>query len=370
MAASVGPAGTSNDARPIIDRLTLHLREHGASYFDAAGPVVITDVRLIRGDRRSIAQLYWFTLEAHGLSRTVVVKVSGAVRAPSLRPRMAQPPDARTKYALEHRALSLIHEHFDQRDPERFGAIRVLDLLPEHQAFVMEAVDRPTLRELAMRSGWRGLLPGAADLVPVFRNAGAWLREFHGLDPTPARDEVLTDREEFLGFVGQITEYLTGRLDQRTYFSRVRRQVSTAARECLPARIPAGLAHNDYCIRNILVGPSQQVTVFDTPARLRTPIYRDLSFFLTDLSFSALPALVRGALGFPSRIGAYRSAFLDGYFVDSDLPERALRVFEIQALLERWCSAVASIPVSPRTRDRLRSRAVSAVFRSMVDRRL
>lgn len=369
MTASLERA-TGSDARPIIDRLTQHLREHGATYFEPPRPEVTVDVRLVRGDRRSIAQLYWFTLQAGERSLLVVVKVPGAVQAPTSRPRMAQPPDARTKYVLEHQALLLIHRHFGELDPQRFGAIRVLDLLPEDQAFVMEAVDRPTLRHLALRSGWRGLARTAADLVPAFRNAGAWLREFHALDPAPARDEVLTDREELLDFVGEITGFLAGRLDEPTYFSRVQRKVAAAARECLPASIPSGLAHNDYCIRNILVGPAEQVTVFDTPARLRTPIYRDLSFFLTDLSFSVGPALARGALGFPLRVGSYRSAFLDGYFPDSDLPETTLRVFEVQALLERWCSAVSGLPVAPRPRDRLRSRSVSAVFRSLINRRI
>lgn len=370
-AAGLEQAGHANEgASPIIERLAHQLRDRGASYFDPPGQEAVADVRLIRGTRRSISQLYWYALRSGERSMVVLVKVPGAVQAPSLRPRMAPPSDAQTKYAEEHRALSLIHAHFSERDPNRFGAIRVLDLLPDHQALVMEAVDRPTLRHLAMRPGWRRVPRSPADLETAFRNAGAWLQEYHGIDAAGARHEALADREEFLDFVRQITEYLSKRLGEQAYFARVRRQVSAAAGESLPEHLPLALSHNDYCMRNILVGPSRQVTVFDTLARVRTPVYRDLSFFVTDLSFSVGPALARRAFHYPLRIEAYRTAFLDGYFAGSDHSQKAIHVFEVQALLERWCSAISSTPVSPRTRDRLRSRLSSAVFRTLVNRRL
>lgn len=322
---------------------------------------------MIEGNRRSSSQLFWFELRAGGRAMPVVVKVGARSRAPSPRPRIAPPLGARVKYREEHRAMSVIHTHFGDRDPERFSAIRVFDLLPRHHAFVMEAVDRPTLRHLALEPG-RGT---AVDLEAVFRNAGAWLHEYHAIRTLNAPDEVLVDREEFIDFVGEITDYLAGMLSEQEFFSRVRSHVETVAREYLPGRIPAGLTHNDYCMRNILVGPYQQVAVFDTLARYRAPIYRDLSFFLADLSYSLGPALVRGALHYPLRIEAYRSAFLEGYFGDSEVPICAVRVFEVQALLERWSSVLAGAACRNRTiLRRVRTSLASRALRLLVKRRL
>ena len=52
-------------------------------------------------------------------------------------------------------------------------------------------------------------------------------------------------------------------------------------------------------MRNILIGPNARVTVLDTFAKWRTPIYEDIGYFLNDLKMS-YPQVVSQGLAFSS----------------------------------------------------------------------
>jgi hypothetical protein len=94
-------------------------------------------------------------------------------------------------------------------------------------------------------------------------------------------------------------------------------------------------------MRNILIGADQRVMVLDTPPNYVTAVYDDIAAFLIDLEVSRLTALGRGAPFHTPRIAEYRNAFLRGYFDSAPVPDEALRIYEIQALLERWSAEVA-----------------------------
>ncbi len=110
----------------------------------------------------------------------------------------------------------------------------------------------------------------------------------------------------------------------------------------LPELLPVGLGHGDYAPRNILIGPGARVTVLDTFAKWRVPIYEDIGFFLTQLE-SCFPQVISQGLAFSSeQLAVYERAFLKGYFGEEPLPYPSIRLYEVLALLDKWSSTIAS----------------------------
>lgn len=354
----------------VVAALTAHLQERTALYLPGHDRAA---VRLLRADERVQSRLYRFQLCAGGCRRTLLVKLGLASPAPSRaaidRPRIAPCADGSWAADSEYRALALIHRRFAGMGDPRFGSIAVFDRLPDRDGFVMEAVDWRNLRTLSLR---RGRLPWAAgrrDLLPVFRNAGAWLRIYHQLDAPPAAGDVQPTRADFVEFTDALTRYLEPRTGERPFLMRVRDALGDAAATHLPARLPLALAHGDYAMRNILVGPAHRVTVLDTLARFRACVYRDVGYFLADLAASPLAAWSSGSLYHPSQIAGYRAAFLEGYFDGAADAEPAVRLYEVQTTLERWSSLAAKSERSAMPR-RAVAMAAAAVFKQAIRDRL
>ena len=357
-----------------------HLREHAPRYFPESESLPV-EVRSEWKEVRRGSTLYGFHLAMGPKRRRILVKVLSGEEdqePPTGHPERDRPrlirslglePEQRCR--REYEALSVLHDHIHELQDPRFAAVPVYGTLPEERAIVMEFVARPALRDLlGFPLPWRrAALNGAPDPALLFRNAGAWLRMFHELE----RPEPLTTRhvrrEEFVDFNREVTGFLARVVGPPSFFRRVAARVETAARSVLPEMLPAGLAHGDYALRNVLAGPEGAVTVIDTKAAWRTAIYEDIGYFLTDLKCNTVQVMSAGkALG--SRISLYERAFIEGYF-GGTVPLAAIRLYGIQACLDKWAAIAARTKRAETLRSRtllgLRLRVTSHHFRKVIE---
>ena len=111
----------------------------------------------------------------------------------------------------------------------------------------------------------------------------------------------------------------------------------------LPAELPLGMGHGDFAAHNCFAGAHGRVTVFDTEGEWQAPIYEDLAHFLVAVG-SVVPHVQGRRLMFDNTtIQSLQSAFVGGYFGSAPVPVVAVRLFEIQALLDRWSSMKYSL---------------------------
>jgi hypothetical protein len=344
------------------DVIAAHLRARAGAYV-GAGAAEAPEVRLVSEHPRQLACLYRFQVRGVGEECALLVKVAGGTGAvggasePD-RPRIMPVADPELAFTLQHRAMRQIHEHFAGLGDPRFGSIRVFEVLPEHRAMVMEAVDHPNLRHLALHP----TRARARVLERAFRHAGAWLEAYHRM-PGPSGGDVLHGRRrDYVEFVRALTSFLRARTSHARFLARVEADAVAAADRWLPDRLPLGLVHGDFAMRNVLVGPAERVTGLDTLARYRTAVYRDIGYFLADLRCSWAPALARGALLHPGRIARYERAFVAGYFGDREPPRAAVRLYVVQVLLERWCAALVRASAGGRTGGHAVTASLASAF--------
>ena len=363
---------------PLAVALAAHVRGRAGDYFGVDAGTA--EIRSISALVRPTSRLYRFDVRLGGKDYGVQVKMSVSSAAPAdgasssgeERPRIAPLMPGFRALLLEHEALSRIHDHFHRLHDVRFGAVRVLEWLPQQSAIVMEMLNEPSLRTLWLGQQ-RGLRPhGARALHAAFRNAGSWLRVYHALPAPAVQWTVHARRAEFTRFVEELTVFLAQRTGNSRFFDSVATRVAAAASSYMPETLPVGLLHGDFAMRNVLVGRGQRVTVIDTRSLCRTATFRDIGYFLGDLRCGILGALARGAVLQVSRHREYRNAFLAGYFGDEAVPSAVVTLYEIQHLLERWSAAVARANASRRPaplRDGMQ-RLLAAYFRETVEGRL
>jgi hypothetical protein len=244
-------------------------------------------------------------------------------------------------HRLHYSALKAIDEYFTGLNKRNLGAICVLDYLPEYQAIFTEELSEPKLRQLVLRKN-RLYSPFLDDkLVPAFQNVGIWLNAYHAM---PKEEDVQTrhpHREDYVEAITRLTGFLAKTLGDETFFLRIASILMNKGREALPESLPLGLGHGDFALRNILIGQNARVSVLDTFAKWRTPIYEDIGFFLNDLKMSYPQTISQGLAFRLSQLTTYEKAFLTGYFGQEPIPYPAIRLYEARALLDKWSSKVA-----------------------------
>jgi aminoglycoside phosphotransferase (APT) family kinase protein len=338
------------------------------------------EVNLLRAERREKSGLYRFELRAEGRRRQVMVKVSGTPgrgaihpRAGRPRPRLWSAAGAEVRAILEHQALAGIHAHVAALGDPRFGAVEVFGGLPEHAAVVMEFVEEPSLRQVV--AGGRRRHPTHARTLPaVFENTGAWLRIYHGLAEPHPTERRYTTRSEFTAYLAEVATFLGDALGEAPFFAAVAERSTEAALGALPDPMPTGLSHGDFAMRNVLVSPEGSVRVLDTLARYTAAIYDDLGYFLMDVrAASALGVRWRTGMN-RARLEELEKAFLHGYFGTSEIPHRAIALYEVLALLDRWASLLVSAAASRSWRKRglylARKGVMSPFYRKLLHERL
>lgn len=315
-----------------------HLRVNAKRYYPelADGPVT---VRSDGGSLRPASVLYEFEIRIGDEAKPVLVKMPLARTTPSAtasahdRPRLVRPTPADAKFLLEHQALALIHEYFGSLGDSRFGTVRPLDVLPALRAVVMERAPGTSLRALWFA---RPEHPATA-LEAAAHGAGAWLRAYHGMGGGALAVSRHIRREDHIDFVGELSSFLGDLLRDHAYFQEVA-SAHAAAAAALPDQLPLGLGHGDFAPRNVLVAPDGRITVLDTLARYRVPIYEDIGYFLAGLRCGWRQVLSLETAIPAARLASWERAFLSGYFVDDPVPVRAIRSYEIQAMLDLWAA--------------------------------
>lgn len=312
-------------------------------------------IKLMRSSVRPQSRLYRYRLRANGWKHSVLVKVplvrqgiSSGVEVqgdkPIIeRPRLATVTKLDIKSELEYKALSEIFEHFNGMNDPRFAAVRVLDYIQDFGAILMEECTLPSLNQLFLRASrlWLGFSPD--NLNESYRNAGAWLRMYHQL---PKNEDVKlrhTERSEFIESITDFTEYLGVHLRDKEYFDDIGKTTKIIAIRTLPESLPLGLAHGDFAMRNILIGSNSQVTVLDTLAKWQSPIFEDIGYFLIGLKTAGIQVFTKGLAFSINCLQRYEREFLLGYFREETIPYSTIRLFEIQALLDKWSARLTDL---------------------------
>jgi hypothetical protein len=331
----------------LLASFTGHLEAHASAWFQSPGTA---QVRHVRTQVRRNATLYYFDVQVGASSHAIVVKVpfgrrqsgSGARRTRKILPdelRILPISTSDVRGSLEHATLDRIHHRFAEDGDGRFGAIRVLDHLPEAQALVMVCCPDPNLDDLFLRRSRLYLHRRSPRIDAAIRNAGAWLRRYHELPALPETADRAPLRADLLASIDRFATYLRETVGDRAFFERVRDTFHRAAGTSLPERLPLATNHGDFVPRNILVGDGDRVTVFDTRAQWRAPVYEDVARFLVALSASELQMMGQGFMYGRAELAGYESEFLQGYFDRGAVPLRAVRLFECQRLLAMWVAS-------------------------------
>lgn len=335
---------TSNDQTSVfID----HIRSHAPRYYPALSSKKL-GVRLLSKQERASAVLYRFRVGNEAQNRSVFVKVPLRLtgnghkgRSTYEKPQLFPKTEPRDMHWLHYTALKTIYDYYTSLDKEQLGAIRVLDYLPQYHAIFTEESSDPKLRDLFFRENRLRFRFGHAGLSTAFENVGMWLRLYHIMPKDTDVQVRHQGRNDYVEAITTITAFLAKTLKQESFFKETAANLIDAAHETLPASLPLGLGHGDYAMRNILIGLNSRVTVLDTFAKWRAPIYEDIGYFLIDLKVSAPQVLSHGLAFSTNLLATYEQAFLKGYFGQDAVPYPAIRLYEALALLDKWSSKTA-----------------------------
>jgi hypothetical protein len=326
-----------------------HIREHATQYFSDFESAHI-DVQLKERQERPTSVLYQFTVGDAVQNHAILVKVPLFHRLPDnetqtdsfYKPRLYPRTEQRDTHKLEYLALSTIYEYFSGLDEEQLGTVRVLDYLPEYHAILVEASRDPNLRRLFSKTSRFQITSKPRDLNLPFHNTGRWLRLYHQMSKD---DEVKTRdayRDDYVAAVIKLTDYLAKAVGDRPFFQNIASHLERSALKNLPEKLPLGLGHGDFAMRNILVGANARIVVIDTFAKWRVPVYEDIGYFLHGLKMSAFQVISQGLAFRTAQLMSYEEAFLKGYFGQNPIPYPAIRLYEILALLDKWASVIAN----------------------------
>src|SRR5215207_2546562 len=321
-----------------------HIREHAARYF----PGLVSEkicVQLLDKEERPSALLYRFEVKDEAQIRSVFVKVplhnslGGQPNASVYeKPFLSQRSESIDMHRLHYTALTTMYDYFTGLDNKQLGAIRVLDYLPQYHAVLTEESSDPKLQRLFLSESRLRSPFTHTELTAAFQNVGVWLHMYHTM---PKKEDVQVrhkHREDYIEAVTQLTDFLARSWGHESFFKQTASIIIKTAREILPESLPLGLGHGDYAMRNILIGPNARVTVLDTFAKWRTPIYEDIGYFLNGLKMAYPQVISQGLLFRSSQLDAYEQAFLKGYFGSRTIPYPIIQLYEILALLDKWAS--------------------------------
>jgi len=318
-----------------------HVQKRAPAYFSQLDNGDF-QVQLLEEQHRTVSSVY--RIEVRCPHQNFRIFAKGAPRGnPATRARLAPPlPKFNERTMLEYHALRSIAGYFGSLGDPRFGAIRVLDIMQDPNTIIMLENADPSLRSLfAGTNRWRHLRGKESSLETAFSHAGAWLRAYSTMPM--AETEPLkrhTHRDDFVASIVEFTRFLSSATGDELFLDSLSRAVCALARDTLPEELPLGLGHGDYAMRNIMVGPGSRITALDTAARWRVPVYEDVAYFLVKLESNRLQVFSRGLAVHPRSIQSYRKAFLTGYFGVEEIPFDTLWLFEMQELLDSWCSQV------------------------------
>jgi aminoglycoside phosphotransferase (APT) family kinase protein len=315
---------------------------------------------------RPSARLYWYRIECDGTSSNVVVKIHAdpadiETIGDAGQPRLVEPLTHDIKYAQEYKALALLQQHFAALNDPRFGAIPVLDRIDPLRAIVMRDVDgQPLNRQLPQLSRLRPLGPSQALRIAIF-NAGAWLRAYHQLEAAEAVTRQ-ANREDFVSSINGYCAHLGRTLSRPAFFAGLAEGVASAAQALLPDELPLALSHGDFAMRNVLVGPTGRVFVFDTRAAWRAPIYDDLAKFGLAMRFARPQVYSHGLAFSEGHLRVAEQCLLAGYFGGDAVPKEQIDLYTLLLVFDKWSFELRQTSRGPRMRAAVKARFINSWF--------
>lgn len=324
-------------------RFLAYLRTHASGFFPGMN-VRRTTVRNVQHIIRKNSMLLEFEVTDGTLRKNVICKIPFSLQyagnnelSVEDRPRLFPASEAVSDGQREYLGLESIAQHFSALNDDRFGAIPVLALLESPFVVIMEKSEDRSLKSLLKKST-RFHCPtrSASGLQAAFRNAGAWLREFHAMPALPHTKERHSDRVCYIDSVQKFTDALILKLNHKLYFRDVRRQLESAAMRVLPREVPCATVHGDFAPRNILIGLNSRVTAIDTQRRWVAPVYEDLAYLLMSVKLSRPQVSSHGLIFSRRQLAAWESDLLTEYFVSPSMPLAAVRLYEVLLSLEWW----------------------------------
>lgn len=363
----IGHDDWAEGARPPISQVIKEcVVARSADWFPDVGPS--PNVQIGELSSRPRCSLYVVRLGDGGGAPQILAKVRRAEPAPSSpsEPQLGVRPRLRTESAtpdelatLEYDGLRSIFTGFGPSHPT-FGVIRPLEHLSAASTILMDYVPGRTLREsfiaesrlmFAGRSARRRRPEGA------WRNAGAWLRNFHDVSPQSSLPAHQSTRRDIIDQFEAYDDFLTNRLGSRAFGDIANRGAALAA-SVLPDELPLAVGHGDYAPRNMFVDVSGRITVFDPMPRWRVPCIEDLCRFLVGLRLLGLQLHSHGAAYSQQELERREREVISGYFAGNHAALAQVRCYQLLIMLDKW-SALLDAPTSGRAwRARLRTTSV------------
>jgi hypothetical protein len=175
-------------------------------------------------------------------------------------------------------------------------------------------------------SPWRSVMPapGYANSTPC--------QQINRSKFTTGTVQILSPRSISLLIIRLITN------PKNVFLQQIAEKTVQDVMHILPEELPLGLRHGDYGMSNILAGVDGKITVVDTPAICHAPIYEDLAYLLVALKAKWSQVLSQKLAFNSKQFALYEREFLSGYFGQSPIPYRIIRLYQVQTLLVRWSS--------------------------------
>lgn len=269
----------------------------------------------------------------------LVVKIPQVFARPSSdRPRIVPDTPPLEKAGFEAATLAAIDADLRRAPDPRFAAVSVIDVYEDIGAIVMTEASGAPLSGLVLRAvGRRTSGSATARLATALASAGAWLHRFQRLDLATQRTARFESRAEVVAMARDIAAYLAPRTTRPAAVRDVVERFSAAADDLLPEKIPTGLHHGDFAIRNLLISPEGIVTTIDALGRWRMPVYDDLARMIVAIETSRIQSSSFGLALRPAQLTTMGDAILAGYGAD-EVDPAAVRVYAVLVLLDRWAA--------------------------------
>jgi len=226
--------------------------------------------------------MYEFCLSSKSVERRVIAKVrlprkAAARGAGSFAnvSRLVGPEEHRVRTQYEFTAMSSLMALVDRQPGERFGSVRILEMLAELSALIMEKRPEEDCRRL-LALARTGSDSSSAQVLPAMRNTGALLRLFHGLADLPHTKSRGAEVGELIDSLLRLTQYLRERVRQGPFLERISCELVKVLRTSQRDGLSLGLSHGDLLPGNVLAGRHGRVVLLDTFAEWRAPSTKTL----------------------------------------------------------------------------------------------
>lgn len=349
--------GNRKQEQPDLEEMAQLIRERAGNYFSSPHTPRIHTHRTSRGWNATVCFFQLEFPDRPNQRRGVAVKVFHRRRragASTKAPRVFDPDPSPSPSAREHAALVRIESGFTRLGDPRFGVVRVLDLLTDIDALVMETHSGRGLdADLARSAGGRR---HQQTLTRACARTGAWLKAYHELPPMEGTLTTHTRRSDFVDAVGRIGLYLVSTGSTAGAARELSEAILKAAQEHHPSELAPSTLHGDFVPRNVLISADEAVTGFDTRAPWLAPREYDVARFLLALKIRRKQSLLRR----PARLMPLEDGFLTSYYGDQ-VPIARVRLYEALALLEAWALVAHRVQSSQGIRRAAKRARLSAL---------